>query len=873
MEQAGRQVLFPIDLISTYRTNEVEGRHEANEALEILLAGTGLEAVSSDTGTLTITVVQTELDEEQPMEGRRTGTFGERTGFIAGLVAALVGGAGSTSADAQQTEAAGALEEIIVTARRRTENLQQVPVSVEAFMGDQMALRGMERIENVIAQTPNVFAIGWRTGDSRFAMRGIPDVGFFLDDVWQHSASRLKDRSVLEIDRVEVLRGPQGTLFGRNATGGAIKVYTRRPADEFGMRLTATSGSYDRLDISANVDIPLAENFFTKWTVSRDQRDGYIQSLTVDRAYGEIDDKMLRGDLMWTPTEKLNIRLILEDSLQQTTHTNGSTVIFDPDPPGPSPAFGFAVHPRQYYELLGFQFDNESHVPGWPGGQVGEFETKENFDQDHGVVSMHEAWTLDVQYDISDTLSFRSVTGWREVRNAQISNFDTSEFQMFAQSDVFRDDLVTQEFQFTGGQGRINWVAGAFLWEATNQRRTLRWGHTDIDATDAAIILNSPECQVRIRGFRPCRVPGYRGRDTMEGSSEEGWALFGEVTVDLTDTLSLTAGARQHDQDDATWVEQIAAHAPQLRDLPVETRLEPDGLALASAGITDYQAVSFDADTYRFALTNQFNDDLMAYIGYSEGFNSGGVEQVQFRDLQGNPHVLLLPFDPELIENTEIGVRSDWLDGRLRLNATYFWTDWTNMIGRLQVVNPFTGELEGGGVNANVAESEAEGAEISLVGQFTDRFRFDVGVGILDTAYTKIENNVTGLEPDDKFGQAPELQYNIGAQWDLPVANGGEFGLRFDYSWTDDYIRSHDPQTQLGTWVPSLQFEQESFGLLNARLVYRAPNRDWELAAFGTNLTDEFYMNGGFSPVVIGKDYAQIGRPREAGVTLKVFFD
>ena len=798
-------------------------------------------------------------------------TVGTALPALPGLIALSL----SAEIVAQERGASRTLEEIVVTARRRDENLQQVPISIEALGGEDMELRGMERIENVIAQTPNVMTVNFGpAGASNFAMRGIPNIGVFVDGIWQQSSVLLNERSTVELERIEILRGPQGTLYGRDTTGGAIRLVTKRPADEFGVRVTGTMGSYDRLDLTLAADFPVSETFLTKFTMSRQQRDGYVQSLTVDRAYGEIDNKLLRGDLVWTPTDRLDFRLILEDSLQQTTGPTGAVLLMDPGTPGPSPGFGAVVPPRQYYELLGFQFDNESHAAGWPGGQVGEWETKSDFNEGHGIVVDSEAVTLNIEYQFSENITLTSLTGWREQESRRFSDFDSSEFDMFAQQQWERGEWLTEELQLTGEMGRFDWVVGAFIFDTENQARNLRWGQVDLGPDEAAIIMAAPECNIAPPpGVRPgCRVPGFPNTDPFTGNGEEGWAVFGEVTIALTDTLALTLGARHHYQENPTWTEIFAPDTPLREDIDVPGRVLP-GDYFGSLGRENEQSVDFDANTYRFALSNQFTDKLMAYVGFSEGFNSGDIERVTVLDNDGNPVQLDFPLDPEQIKNYEVGVRSDWLDGRLRVNATVFYTEWLDLQQRLQILNPFTGELIPQGIDQNVAEAEAQGAELTIKSLVTEQLSFDVGVGILDTEYTNVDEGVTSVAIGDKFGLAPELQWNVGGQWSDEMPNGGSLLVRLDYSYTDDYIRSYAPDTQMQFNNPGVEFDQEGFGLLSARIAYTSQSGKWELAAFGTNLTDEFYLNGGFNPAILATDFGGFGRPREAGVTFRFFVE
>jgi iron complex outermembrane receptor protein len=333
--------------------------------------------------------------------------------------------------------------------------------------------------------------------------------------------------------------------------------------------------------------------------------------------------------------------------------------------------------------------------------------------------------------------------------------------------------------------------------------------------------------------------------------------------------LKLTLGARYHDQDNGTWTEVFGPNNPRRAQMVVPGRVLP-GDYFESIGKTGEVSVNFDATTYRYALAYEFTPSFMAYLGYSEGFNSGGIQRVTVLNAQGQQVQLDFGLDPEKLENYEFGMRSDWLDGRLRVNATVFHTDWLALQQRLQITNPFTGQLIPQGINQNVAEAEAEGAEITVTGRLLDAFEFDIGVGFLDTGYTQIDPGVISVQLGDKFGLAPDLQYNVGGQWEIPTGSG-KVRLRADYAWTDDYIRSYNPDTQLQFNVPGVSFDQKAFGLLSARAVYVPPSEGWELAAFGTNLTNEFYLSGGFSPAILGMDFSGFGRAREFGVSLKLF--
>ena len=226
-------------------------------------------------------------------------------------------------------------------------------------------------------------------------------------------------------------------------------------------------------------------------------------------------------------------------------------------------------------------------------------------------------------------------------------------------------------------------------------------------------------------------------------------------------------------------------------------------------------------------------------------------------DLENNVIAFDFPFQPEQIDNYEIGLRSDWMNHTLRLNATAFFTQWDQIQLSGTVVNPFTGIVLPTFIITNAAAAEAKGAEIEITYLPNEHLQFDLDVGILDTKYTDIEEG-SELSLDANFGQAPELQYSLGGQWN------GSFGstdviLRLDYMWTDGYNRTYVPG-DCSCRYSGEEFEQDSFGLLNARLLFR-PADNWEVAFFGTNITDTRYTDGGFMSPLLQVDDGTIGRP------------
>jgi len=787
--------------------------------------------------------------------------------YLVGAVAASIG----------STAWGQGLEEIVVTATRRALDLQEVPISVVAMTGDNLEMRGLQRLESLNATVPNLNVMGSNGGagttQTSFRIRGIPNVGVYIDGIWQVSGAGLLTQEFVDLERVEVLRGPQGTLYGRDSVGGAIRLVTKAPAEEFGATAKATIGTLDRRDMTLAVDVPLSDNVLTKWTAASLNRDGYIQNLTVDQKNGNVDQTVLRGDVLWTPTDSLSVRANYMNSENYLTEPRVQDAIF-------LQAIFFPTNIIQVYNAAGATISPETHVAGHPGGRVGKWETTSQVTLPNYVLS--DQLALDVNWDVTDKISMQFISGYTEQDVRNYVDYDTTEYAVvedLVQSDL---ELFSQEIQITGSHGRFNWVGGVYYWDQTSRARSVRHAAREflngtLDVQDA---FDSAYCQA-LAAAPP--VPGpsstceaafafYSGfaADGLTRNTQEGWAIFGEATVSLTDALSLTFGMRHHDQENTSQtldvVPGISAPTPAEANLAFT-----GGDPLAGVPSGEVLPLSFDENTVRLALQYQFTDDIMGYIGYSEGFNSGGIS---ISNIAGGLQ-LQLPYRPEFLENTEIGIRSDLADGKLRFNATYFDTTWDDIQASGVVRNPFTGEDLPGLVTRNVGAAEASGLEIEVSWLPTESFQLDFALGLLDTEYTDIALGTEGLVAgESEFSQAPDTTYNIGLQHNATFSNGGTLTSRLDYSYSDQYWRSPNP-TLRTAWYPGVPAgfdETGDFGIVNLRFAYTPPQDNWEFAVFGTNLTNEYVLNSGFFHGLWGIDFATVSRPREAGATFTFRF-
>ena len=297
------------------------------------------------------------------------------------------------------------LEVLIVTAQRIEQDIQDVPMSVAAFSGDDLELRNIQRVADLVARVPNVQI----TGDAnrgahggQFTIRGIPDVLIYVDGVAVSRGYGSIARGIVEVERVEVLRGPQGTLFGRDATGGAIQYITKPPANEVGARVTATLGDYERKDLAAAVDWPLSDTVKTKWTAASLERDGFVDSLITGRSFGDFSDRILRGDLLWTPTDAFKLRLSMENNEYAANGQPRITPsVYEPQL-GPSAA--------GIYLLAGVPFSNLLYAAGYPGGEVGADQSKAAY-LNQGWQLEEQRAVLDMEWRITENLTLKSISG------------------------------------------------------------------------------------------------------------------------------------------------------------------------------------------------------------------------------------------------------------------------------------------------------------------------------------------------------------------------------------------------------------------------------------------------------------------------------
>ena len=757
------------------------------------------------------------------------------------LTAGVLAACGALSlAGGQVLAQSGALEEIVVTAQKREESLQDTPVAVSAFTAAAIESKGIDDISEVASFTPNlvfdttspisglssgavVFIRG--IGNTDFSLTTDPGVGTYVDGVYMsRSAGGVLD--VLDIERIEVLRGPQGTLFGRNTMGGAISITSRKPADEFQGRAELTAGDFSRLDVRAAIDVPFADTFRATFALSEKNRDGFVDRVLVGDKLGDENRFALRVSAVYEPSEALDF-LFSYDYTKIDEQSAGS--VLEGFTPGAG-TVGYSL--ATFNNIPAGLTDLAQYITGGEGDityATGETGTELDI---HGF-SLTGAYHRE-SFDLKYTVALRKTDGgfYRDPDNSPHQITETL-------NPEYEHNQTSHELQITGSalQDRLNYVAGLYYLEEDG-----------IDNVYVPVFLPTPDLAV---GF-PAAITN---RAAVDNNSR---ATYLQATWELNELVSLTGGIRQtKDEKEFIYTQYIGADIegnplPFFPGAVNEDGVFTPGLAPIVGNGSGGAGDSFSETTLRFSVDAVLTENMLLYYSFSQGFKSGGfvlryVEYVS--DIR--------TFVPELIDAHEVGIKWQGLEDRVRVNAAVFYSDYE------EVQVTFFDNL-GGPITANAGTVEIKGVEVELTALVTDNLLVDAGYGYADAAYKQI-NPISGLsltlDESATLVNTPENTLNLGVEYTLPQGSN-ELAFRIDYSYKDDIF--NDSQNS-----PFLF--QEAYDTLNASVRYSI-GENTDIVAFVDNLTDERFIESGDSNFGLGFHEANYNRPREYGVTFRYRF-
>ena len=751
-----------------------------------------------------------------------------RTGCVCLL--ALATGLAAGAASAQTADASQAVHELMVTSRWREVSLQEAPVSATVLTGADLASRNVTNLSQIGAFVPNlVFDAG--TGDTggstnaQVFIRGVgqsdflfttePGVGVYVDGVYEARAiGSMMDLE--DVERVEVLRGPQGTAFGKNSVGGAINIITRRPAEEPGARASLTLGDYGRADAFATVDLPVVPGrLLGKVTFISDHRDGFVTRQPDGSRLGDIDANGGRLQLLWTADPRLEVLVSADYLARRETPSPEALVAVDPS----APLLGL------WNALIGAPsgatYDGR-FVPSDPPLAYGTGGNSSDLDQ--WGVSATASWRAEAG-------TLKSITAYRHEKAYFAVDADFSPVPYVDQSVSDRMGQFSQEVQWLGSAfgGRLSYVLGGLYFAETGD--------------DDYRITIGPGLYQALEALPPGLIPGLGGAgnpanvgvdfDGLVSSAlaSRSAALFAHADYRLTDALTLSAGLRE------TW---------DHKDLHARF----DRLA---SGVTAYDVSpsrSWSALTPEFMIQYRWSAEAMTYVSASSGYKAGG-----FNGRAQTAFVASRGFDPERLWTYEAGLKSRWFGGRATLDAAVFDSEYSNLqLLRLD---------SDGGVPVNVADNAGSarigGFEVEATAAPTSDLRINLGVGYLDARYTRLNPAIAGLTTSSALSKTPKWTATVGAEYRLHTSLG-LVTARSDYSYRSKIYNTADD---------SPFTVQQGYGLLGAQLALAPVHARWSVAVFGTNLTDTRYITNGLDSLSsIGIADVTYGRPREWGVRL-----
>ncbi len=773
-----------------------------------------------------------------------------------------------------------ALEEVVVTAQRRETLLQETPIAVTAFSADRIADLGIYNVTDIGSFAPNTNIQKQPSSNSNMSIyiRGVgsgetslmvdPKTSFYLDGVYMSkTVGTVFD--VVDLQSIEVLRGPQGTLFGRNSTGGAVNVTTVKPTGELGGKLEASVGNDGYRRLSGSVDLPQIADFLSiKLSAAKMEYDGWATNDWPggERDLGSEDNQAYRLALRLEPVDNL----VIDYSFDRTDN-RGVPTPFQIVKVKDSIFNGFTDTPFPYTFLGGELYQQMAATVGDPTKRREQY-TLDGVSDEWLEVDGHNltvAWELepfmlkyiyanrdtDSGYDSTD-LDGGAYTA-RDLFYGGGQSIPTQGFAAGIPEGWIK--LETHELQLIGDamNDRLQYTVGLYYYEEDVYQDNPQTFAIPIEfllANPAAAPLRAAYnalgfCPPQFGGFvctgtqrlpLPFSDPNQNGFvDFIYGQTTKSSAVYGQATYSLTDDLDLTVGLRYtEDKRDGFLFNESLGHAS------IANRLTNRG--------------KWDDLSYLLTLNYSVNPDMNVYFTHSTGYNGGG-----FNSRASSVTAWETPYDEEQLDSFELGLKSDWLDRRLRVNAALFYNDYQDM--QIAVF-----EAGSGGASSritNAGESTYQGLELEVVALLSQNITLDLTYGYLDAEFDEynalnpVTNRIENIASVTTVTRAPENTSSLGLQYSLPNTGVGAFSARVDVSYTDSMV-FHPFQNQFDA--------SDSRTITNARLTLDelsvGTDGELRLSAWVKNLTDEEYREWGIDFGALGFAGNTWNQPRTFGL-------
>ncbi|HEX7034571.1 MAG TPA: TonB-dependent receptor [Pseudomonadales bacterium] len=676
------------------------------------------------------------------------------------------------------------LEEVVVTARKREESLQEVGMSLSALSGDDLRIRFDADLQTLQNMSPNLIISDLQQGPgspAAIAIRGIgttdveknfdPTVGVVVDGVFigVNSGAMLK---AIDLESVEVLRGPQGTLFGRNSIGGVINVKRGRPDfDGFSGSARAGAGNHGGLELDAFLNLTATDNLAFRLGGAKRESDGWFYNATLDRDVGESDYWQISPSVRWKPTETTEF-YYRYDKTEQEQDANTLHNLAQPD---------------QVFCALYGQCAQGLQTP-----QSGEdYTVLQNDDPPYQTFFDTETHIVNASWDIDERYGLEFVYGRFETDEEVYQDWDSTPLTLYHTDRPATWEQDSYELRLNYSGDRLSYTAGAYYWESDY--------HIDLTSyIGFGAVLGVPGA-----GFDDSVVfPVFQ----TVAQKTESYAFFVEADYRLADRWTLTLGGRYTDDE-----KESAVIDPLTPELAI--RGNPDN---------PFEA-SWNEFTPKVGLRFDATDSLMLYALYSRGFRAGGFNG---RPGGGEYVAASTPYDPEKVDNYEIGVKSEWFDGRMRLNASAFVMEYQDKQEEQSV--PVSGGTGQQTLVVNASEATISGVEIDFSWLATDYFALEGNLGLLDAEYDELEDPVLGVDLSHlELRRAPDVTATVAPVLTVPLG-AGQLTARAALRYVDDMEL---------TFLNSPQSSVDSHTVLDASVTYSLNNLS--ISVWGLNLTED----------------------------------
>jgi outer membrane receptor protein involved in Fe transport len=770
------------------------------------------------------------------------------------------------------TRAAPKVERIIVTATKREESVQDIPIAVSAFTGEDLRSRGVADLRDLQQVSPSLSVYGSNSdsGGGTLRIRGMGTtgnnpglesaVGLFIDGIYRSRAGH-GFNDLVDVERVEVLRGPQGTLFGKNTSAGAVHIITRKPYFEWDGHVTGSYGNMDYWKTTGSVTGPLVdETLAFRLAGSMTEREGYYRSRGSFEKYSDLDRYTLRGQFLFTPAEDFELRLIGDYGEKNES-----------------------CCPASYRQVGGLTGGIYPLLPNG-GTASGSEENDKKVGLNHGPDEDVKDWgvSLEANWELVEGLDLVSISSYREFEAFRQQDIDFSDaFMLLPQGEEELSRTFSEELRLTGSAGPIDWLGGIYAYtEKLDGGGAVRF---DMDGDDYWAFLHSAISGGAIVLDPANYVPGTGCDASLPGcgyfenaeQKTEGFAIFTNDTWHITEALDFTGGARFNwENKEGREIVNGASPGTFLNEPWCEMP------ATVARGLPFFSAFcdnrSFSGErieqewTWSTSLSYHWTDDLNTYLSFSRGYKAGGfnLDQQAGNCVPGAgaamgcpagfvPDLTVAPeFEPEKANAYEVGVKSTWLNGQLLVNVAGFFTEFKDF-----QLNTFTGT---GFFITNVPKVKSRGAEVEWQYNPIDGLIFTGGVTYADTRYS---DNLHGEVPSvlvlagRRITHAPPWQSSAAILFErqLPIS---------DWTWVANTNMSYRGRHNTGSDLDRPK-EQSAYTLWNASLGLRSPDGHWEVTSWIYNLLDRHYNTIAFDSVLQPGSFSTFyGTPRTYGVTV-----